>query len=202
MIHSAPGRGAVFRSLFAPLYIHHKSFLPSSSSSWRASHVLPPLEKSDEHPFPSVCLPIWIPFLFSRLRSSRPSSFARETDSQRTYCASFDRMRVYRQLSAGIAKFCVSVGEIESSLRGNVPGARAESDFYRFGPKKLDYRRRCVRYLRPRTYPHTRAGIKTQKRARCTRLTCPGLIMELLFVRHDRDFLLWLASDDVILGVL
>lgn len=84
---------------------------------------LPPLQKSDEHSFPSACVCPFESFsCFSRSHSRAALTY--KTSSQRTYCASFDRMRVYRQLSAGIAKFCVSVGEIESSLRGNVPGVR------------------------------------------------------------------------------
>jgi len=63
---------------------------------------------------------------------SRFSHTLFELDSIKGLIAHFDRMLVYRQLSASIAKFCVSVGEIESSLRGNVPSVFAKSDSYWF----------------------------------------------------------------------
>lgn len=171
-----------FRSLFIYTYQVRPFFLPRALQT-----RLPPLEKSDEHPFPFVCLPIWVSFLFSRLRSCPPASFARKTDSQRTYCASFDRMRVYRQLSAGIAKFCVSVGEIESSLRGNVLGVRG----VRFLPvrTKETWLPKTLCTLPPLAHLHTSGDQNSKENGGYTRLPCSELIMELLFLRHERDFL-------------
>lgn len=142
------------------LRLYTKSSLPSFPPT-----RLEPLEKSNEHLFlSSVCLPIWISFLFSVPPLSRPAaSFARKTDSQRTYCASFDRMRVYRQLSAGIAKFCVSVGEIESSLRGNVP-RRSRSPISTGSDQRNLITKDVVYVTSVWAHPHTSKRIKTQKR--------------------------------------
>lgn len=77
--------------------------------------------------------------------------------------ARFDRMLVYRQLSAGIAKFCVSVGEIESSLRGNVPSVFAKSDSYWFS-----YQRNLiiedVVYVTSHKHSHTYTSVSKLKR--------------------------------------
>lgn len=116
--------------------------------------------KSEKHLFPS-CLfeslsdfPVTFQFL---------PYFTYEADSQRTYCTSFDRMLVYRQLSAGIAKFRVSVGEIESSLRGNVLGVFAESDSYWFS-----YQRNLITedvvYVASRELTHMQWSVSKLKR--------------------------------------
>lgn len=136
--------------------------------------------RKSEYLFPSI--PVCLFESFSDFPVLH-SYFTYETDSQRTYCASFDRMLVYRQLSAGIAKFCVSVGEIESSLRGNVSGVFAESDFYWFS-----YQRNLITedvvYVTSRkhkcTYTRRRVHRNSKENGRCTLYF--GLIMKLLFM--------------------